>query len=178
MSFRGSTYAFPISIWVPQEYPQAGPIGFVTPGKDMMVRSGQYVSGEGRIYHPFLANWKNVSASIKIPSRTLVDQHDMTYLENLGISLSLMSTEIYHLRLHCSSARSFRARTSNRRQSTAKTAATAVCTRNQYTSPSTTITPGTRQTDPKCETTSVFSKPAGAAASPKDAAWPNETLKE
>lgn len=59
VSFRGTTYAFPISVWVPQEYPNVGPIGFVTPTKDMAVRPGQYVSGEGRIYHPYLAGWRD-----------------------------------------------------------------------------------------------------------------------
>ena len=59
MFFRGTTYAFPISLWVPQEYPNVGPVGFVTPTKDMAVRPGQYVSGEGRIYHPYLAGWRD-----------------------------------------------------------------------------------------------------------------------
>ena len=36
-----------------------GPVGFVTPTKDMSVRPGQYVSGEGRIYHPYLAGWRD-----------------------------------------------------------------------------------------------------------------------
>ena len=48
-----------MSIWVPQEYPNVGPVGFVTPTKDMAVRPGQYVSGEGRIYHPYLAGWRD-----------------------------------------------------------------------------------------------------------------------
>ena len=45
-----------------------GPIGFVTPTKDMAVRPGQYVSGEGRIYHPYLAGWRDdVSIIARIP---------------------------------------------------------------------------------------------------------------
>ncbi len=36
-----------------------GPIGFVTPTKNMAVRPGQYLSGEGRIYHPYLAGWRD-----------------------------------------------------------------------------------------------------------------------
>ncbi|KAL8969675.1 MAG: hypothetical protein Q9183_001886 [Haloplaca sp. 2 TL-2023] len=35
---------FPISLWVPQEYPRLAPITFVTPTKDMAVRAGQYRS--------------------------------------------------------------------------------------------------------------------------------------
>ena len=49
---------FPISIWIPQEYPAAPPMGFVTPTKSMAVRPGQHVTGEGRIYHPYLAEWR------------------------------------------------------------------------------------------------------------------------
>ncbi|KAM0805672.1 UEV domain-containing protein [Usnea florida] len=64
VSFRGTTYAFPISVWVPQEYPNVGPIGFVTPTKDMTVRPGQYVSGDGRIYHPYLAGWRGDRSSL------------------------------------------------------------------------------------------------------------------
>jgi len=30
----------------------------VTPAKDMLVRPGQHVSGDGRIYHPYLAQWE------------------------------------------------------------------------------------------------------------------------
>ena len=59
VSFRGTTYAFPISIWIPQEYPKAAPLGFITPTADMIVRPGQYVSGEGKIYHPYLAGWRD-----------------------------------------------------------------------------------------------------------------------
>ena len=59
VSFRGTTYAFPVSIWIPREYPQMAPMNFVTPTKDMVVRPGQYISGEGRVYHPYLAGWKD-----------------------------------------------------------------------------------------------------------------------
>ena len=50
---------FPISIWMPQEYPRGTPMVFVTPTKSMAIRPGQYVSGEGRVYHPYLADWRD-----------------------------------------------------------------------------------------------------------------------
>ena len=59
VKFRDTTYAFPISIWVPQEYPVAGPIGFVTPSQDLTVRPGQHVTVEGKVYHPYLASWQS-----------------------------------------------------------------------------------------------------------------------
>ncbi|KAI4257896.1 MAG: hypothetical protein L6R42_005406 [Xanthoria sp. 1 TBL-2021] len=62
--FRGATYMFPISLWVPQGYPRTAPIAFVTPTKNMAVRAGQYVSVEGRLYHPYLAGWKQDRSSI------------------------------------------------------------------------------------------------------------------
>ncbi|KAI4285511.1 MAG: hypothetical protein L6R38_000608 [Xanthoria sp. 2 TBL-2021] len=62
--FRGATYMFPISLWIPQEYPRTAPIAFVTPTKNMAVRAGQYVSVEGRVYHPYLAGWKQDRSSI------------------------------------------------------------------------------------------------------------------
>ncbi|KAL8759237.1 MAG: hypothetical protein Q9199_000924 [Rusavskia elegans] len=62
--FRGATYMFPISLWVPQEYPRTAPIAFVAPTKNMAVRAGQYVSVEGRVYHPYLAGWKQDRSSI------------------------------------------------------------------------------------------------------------------
>ncbi len=49
---------FPIALWIPQEFPHAAPIIFVTPTKTMAVRAGQYVSAEGRVYHPYLAGWR------------------------------------------------------------------------------------------------------------------------
>ena len=32
---------------------------FVIPTKSMAIRPGQYVSGEGRVYHPYLAEWRD-----------------------------------------------------------------------------------------------------------------------
>lgn len=57
VTFRGATYGFPIAIWVPYAYPREPPIVYITPSQDMAVRPGQHVSGDGRVYHPYLAQW-------------------------------------------------------------------------------------------------------------------------
>ncbi|KAF2470231.1 UEV-domain-containing protein [Lindgomyces ingoldianus] len=57
VTFRGATYGFPVAIWVPHAYPRESPIVYVKPSQDMLVRPGQHVSGDGRIYHPYLAQW-------------------------------------------------------------------------------------------------------------------------
>ncbi|KAI1126599.1 UEV domain-containing protein [Nemania abortiva] len=55
--FRGTTYRFPISLWVPHAYPREPPLGYVTPTDTMMVRPGQHVDPQGRVYHPYLVRW-------------------------------------------------------------------------------------------------------------------------
>ncbi|KAF2821927.1 UEV-domain-containing protein [Ophiobolus disseminans] len=58
VTFRGATYGFPVAIWVPYAYPRESPIVYITPSQDMVVRPGQHVSGDGRVYHPYLAQWE------------------------------------------------------------------------------------------------------------------------
>ncbi|KIW22284.1 uncharacterized protein PV07_12186 [Cladophialophora immunda] len=58
VSFRGSTYRFPIVLWIPHAYPYEAPMCYVTPTEEMMIRPGQHVGGDGRIYHPYLAHWR------------------------------------------------------------------------------------------------------------------------
>lgn len=58
VTFRGATYGFPVAIWVPYAYPREPPIVYITPEQDMVVRAGQHVSGDGRVYHPYLAQWE------------------------------------------------------------------------------------------------------------------------
>ncbi|KKA28020.1 hypothetical protein TD95_003704 [Thielaviopsis punctulata] len=55
--FRGHTYYFPISVWVPHAYPREPPIVYVTPTPKMVVRPGQYVDPQGQVYHPYLSGW-------------------------------------------------------------------------------------------------------------------------
>ena len=55
--FRGTTYRFPIALWVPHSYPLEAPLVYVTPTEGMMVRPGQHVDPQGKIYHPYLVGW-------------------------------------------------------------------------------------------------------------------------
>ncbi|KAI9680619.1 MAG: hypothetical protein M1817_004059 [Caeruleum heppii] len=57
VNFRGTTYWIPIAIWVPHAYPWEAPTVYVTPTPGMMVRPGQHISAEGRVYHPYLSGW-------------------------------------------------------------------------------------------------------------------------
>ncbi|KAF2669792.1 UEV-domain-containing protein, partial [Microthyrium microscopicum] len=57
VEFRGQVYRFPVQLWIPQNYPREGPIAYVVPAQDMAIRPGQHVAGDGRVYHPYLAQW-------------------------------------------------------------------------------------------------------------------------
>ncbi|KAH8687206.1 UEV domain-containing protein [Tricladium varicosporioides] len=57
VDFRGTTYRFPIALWIPHGYPQEAPLAYVTPTEGMMVRPGQHVDPQGKIYHPYLVGW-------------------------------------------------------------------------------------------------------------------------
>ncbi|KAH0565059.1 hypothetical protein GP486_001541, partial [Trichoglossum hirsutum] len=57
VTFRGTTYRFPLSVWVPHAYPREAPIVYVVPTGEIAVRPGQHVGGDGRCYHPYLAGW-------------------------------------------------------------------------------------------------------------------------
>ncbi|KAK0750786.1 UEV domain-containing protein [Schizothecium vesticola] len=55
--FRGTTYRFPISLWIPYAYPREAPLVYVTPTETMVVRPGQHVDAQGQVYHPYLLGW-------------------------------------------------------------------------------------------------------------------------
>ena len=57
MNFRGTTYRFPIALWIPHAYPHEAPLVYVTPVEGMVVRAGQHVDPQGKVYHPYLMRW-------------------------------------------------------------------------------------------------------------------------
>ncbi|CEJ90230.1 Putative Tumor susceptibility protein [[Torrubiella] hemipterigena] len=57
VNFRGNTYRFPLSVWVPHAYPREPPLIYVTPTETMTVRPGQHVDPQGQVYHPYLVGW-------------------------------------------------------------------------------------------------------------------------
>ncbi|KAF2220458.1 UEV domain-containing protein [Elsinoe ampelina] len=78
VDFRGRQYRYPVELWIPQEYgqPGVGIISYVRPsaGREsasgMMVRPGQHIAVDGRIYHPYLRDW-----GLRSVSRRCRDSH-------------------------------------------------------------------------------------------------------
>ncbi|OTA24061.1 hypothetical protein BTJ68_13378 [Hortaea werneckii EXF-2000] len=61
--FRGAEYRFPVKIWFPHTYPREAPMVFVTPGGAMAIRPGQHVGTDGRVYHPYLRDWRGMGGA-------------------------------------------------------------------------------------------------------------------
>lgn len=77
VDFRGAQYRYPVEIWIPQEYGaiSAGLMCYVKPdmGREsavsrMIVRPGQHVAMDGRVYHPYLRDWGVHEVSLLLPN--------------------------------------------------------------------------------------------------------------
>uniref|UniRef100_A0A8C1I2W9 Tumor susceptibility 101b n=1 Tax=Cyprinus carpio carpio TaxID=630221 RepID=A0A8C1I2W9_CYPCA len=58
VSYRGNVYNIPICLWLLDTYPYNPPICFVKPTSAMMIKTGKHVDANGKIYLPYLHEWK------------------------------------------------------------------------------------------------------------------------
>ncbi|KAJ7422229.1 hypothetical protein BTVI_15181 [Pitangus sulphuratus] len=56
--YRGNTYNIPICLWLLDTYPFNPPICFVKPTSSMTIKTGKHVDANGKIYLPYLHEWK------------------------------------------------------------------------------------------------------------------------
>ncbi|OBA24534.1 UEV-domain-containing protein [Metschnikowia bicuspidata var. bicuspidata NRRL YB-4993] len=79
---------FQVSIWIPLNYPLADtsgkasgydangvPITFAVPSKGQIIRPGNNVDSQGKVYHPFLVSWYNSTST-----RQMMDQFNLLLL--------------------------------------------------------------------------------------------------
>ncbi|XP_051004529.1 tumor susceptibility gene 101 protein isoform X2 [Acomys russatus] len=57
--YRGNTYNIPICLWLLDTYPYNPPICFVKPTSSMTIKTGKHVDANGKIYLPYLHDWKH-----------------------------------------------------------------------------------------------------------------------
>ena len=57
----GNVYNIPVCLWLLDTYPYNPPICFVKPTSDMMIKTGKHIDANGKIYLPYLHEWKHVS---------------------------------------------------------------------------------------------------------------------
>lgn len=64
ISFKGSTYHIPVGIFVQKDHPYSPPMCYVRPTSEMAIKISKYVDHEGKIYLPYLSDWKADSSDI------------------------------------------------------------------------------------------------------------------
>lgn len=61
----GNKYYIPITIWIMDTHPMNAPLCYVNPTKDMFIKISMYVDHNGRIYLPYLHEWRPVIKLLK-----------------------------------------------------------------------------------------------------------------
>lgn len=61
VTFRGTPYRYPLDIWLPEGYGEPGVAVqcFVRCTDGTVIRPGQHVAHDGKIYHPYLSAWNH-----------------------------------------------------------------------------------------------------------------------
>ncbi|XP_054159140.1 tumor susceptibility gene 101 protein-like isoform X2 [Oppia nitens] len=62
--YRGAVYNIPVSIWLTESHPYDAPICYVKPTKDMTIKVSKHVDQSGRIYLPYLSDWKSNTSDL------------------------------------------------------------------------------------------------------------------
>eukprot|EP00112_Aurelia_sp_Birch-Aquarium-sp1_P022281 Seg6229.1 transcript_id=Seg6229.1/GoldUCD/mRNA.D3Y31 product="Tumor susceptibility gene 101 protein" protein_id=Seg6229.1/GoldUCD/D3Y31 len=62
--YKGSVYNIPIKVWILDNHPFVPPLVFVTPTSAMVIKPGRHVDTTGRVYLPYLSDWKNPTSDL------------------------------------------------------------------------------------------------------------------
>ncbi|XP_006819298.1 tumor susceptibility gene 101 protein-like [Saccoglossus kowalevskii] len=64
VQYKGATYNIPICIWLMDTHPYNAPMCFVKPTHDMLVKPSRNVDANGRIYLPYLHEWRHPASDL------------------------------------------------------------------------------------------------------------------
>ncbi|XP_064193201.1 tumor susceptibility gene 101 protein-like [Anguilla rostrata] len=64
VSYRGNVYNIPVCLWLLDSYPYNPPICFVKPTSAMMIKTGKHIDANGKIYLPYLHEWKHPQSDL------------------------------------------------------------------------------------------------------------------
>lgn len=62
--YKGNTYNIPICLWLMDTHPYNPPMVFVKPTSSMMLKTGRHIDSNGRVYLPYLHEWKHPQADL------------------------------------------------------------------------------------------------------------------
>ena len=57
----GNVYNIPIQVWLLASHPSNAPLVHVCPTSNMIIKPSKHVDHSGRVYLPYLSEWKSVS---------------------------------------------------------------------------------------------------------------------
>ncbi|XP_016402901.1 tumor susceptibility gene 101 protein-like, partial [Sinocyclocheilus rhinocerous] len=60
----GNVYNIPVCLWLLDTYPYNPPICFVKPTSAMMIKTGKHIDANGKIYLPYLHEWKHPQSDL------------------------------------------------------------------------------------------------------------------
>lgn len=56
--YRGNQYNIPINVWITEQYPRSGPLVYVTPTPEMIIKpKHKHCDSTGMCYFPYLSSW-------------------------------------------------------------------------------------------------------------------------
>jgi len=58
VKYKGSVYNIPIQVWLLTSHPFNAPLVFVRPTANMMIKPNKHVDNAGRVYLPYLSEWR------------------------------------------------------------------------------------------------------------------------
>uniref|UniRef100_A0A914YFE3 UEV domain-containing protein n=1 Tax=Panagrolaimus superbus TaxID=310955 RepID=A0A914YFE3_9BILA len=58
VTYRGSKYHIPIALYLTENHPYSPPYTYVTPTSNMKIKISEHVNEEGRIFLPYLNEWR------------------------------------------------------------------------------------------------------------------------
>lgn len=62
--FRDVSYNIPVCIFISENHPFEAPICYVRPTRDMTIKTSRHVDGSGRVYLPYLSEWKRDTSDL------------------------------------------------------------------------------------------------------------------
>ncbi|KAK2159767.1 hypothetical protein NP493_1691g00018, partial [Ridgeia piscesae] len=62
--YKRNIYNIPICLWLMDTHPFNPPMVFVMPTSTMMLKTGRHIDGTGRVYLPYLHEWKPPQADL------------------------------------------------------------------------------------------------------------------
>jgi ESCRT-I complex subunit TSG101 len=81
VTYNGAKYNIPIIIWLLKTHPQQNPVVYVQPTPEMAINPSRYVDGSGRVYLPYLSEWKHPTSDL----HTLVQVLSATFAEKIPV---------------------------------------------------------------------------------------------